>query len=193
MVNEHERPVVDEIVVVEGIHDKQVVDLAVQADVHVLGGDRIGQRTMDVLRRAVRTRGVIVLTDPDGAGERIRRRIDQAVPGCGHAHIPRKRAQSAKGLGVEHAAPADVRAAILKVRLSRSESHPSTTPVERFTQSDLLEARLLGCEEAAARRTALGDMLGIGYGNAKAFLNKLNTLGVTREEWESALERLQTE
>ncbi|MFB5190501.1 ribonuclease M5 [Alicyclobacillus fastidiosus] len=193
MVNEHELPVVDEIVVVEGIHDKQVVDLAVKADVHVLGGDRIGQRTMDVLRRAVRTRGVIVLTDPDGAGERIRRRIDQAVPGCKHAYISKKRAASAKGLGVEHAAAQDVRAAILGVRKSPGDTPLSTTSTGQFTQRDLLEARLLGCQEAAARRMALGDLLGIGYGNAKAFLNKLNTLGVTREEWESALERLQTE
>ncbi|EPZ53210.1 ribonuclease M5 [Alicyclobacillus acidoterrestris] len=183
------RPIIHEIVVVEGIHDKQVVDVAVKADVLVLGGDRIGQRTMDVLRRAVRTRGVIVLTDPDGAGERIRRRIDRAVPGCSHAHVPRRQAVSRQGLGVEHADATAVREALLRARGQVAPTQ-SENRVE-FTQEDLLSARLLACPEASVRRMALGDQLGIGYGNAKAFLNKLNTLGVTREEWRQALERLE--
>ncbi|GEO26360.1 ribonuclease M5 [Alicyclobacillus acidoterrestris] len=184
-----QRPVIHEIVVVEGIHDKQVVDVAVKADVLVLGGDRIGQRTMDVLRRAVRTRGVIVLTDPDGAGERIRRRIDRAVPGCSHAHVARRQAVNRQGLGVEHADARAVREALLRAR-----GQVAPTRLENrveFTQEDLLSARLLACPEASVRRMVIGDQLGIGYGNAKAFLNKLNTLGVTREEWRQALERLE--
>lgn len=186
MTEAKERLHVQEIIVVEGIHDKQQVDAVVEADVVVLGGDRIGQRIMDVLRRASAHRGVIVLTDPDGAGERIRRRIDKVVPGCKHAHVPRSAAISAQGLGVEHTAQADILAAIVQARPSQAVEEQ----VNLFTLADLLQAGLMGCAQASERRAKLGDVLGIGYGNAKAFLRKLNTLGVTRAEWEAALERL---
>ena len=33
-------------------------------------------------------------------------------------------------------------------------------------------------------------VLGIGYGNAKQFLNRLNNYGVSREEFEKALSNL---
>ena len=40
---------------------------------------------------------------------------------------------------------------------------------------------------ASVRRDKLAALLGIGYGNAKCFLQRLNTYGVTREEFNSAL------
>lgn len=179
-------PVVGEVIVVEGIHDKQRVNMAVAADVIVLGGDRLGSRTMNLIRLAHKNRGVIVLTDPDGAGERIRRRIEQAVPGCKQAQLTRRQAISDGGIGVEHAAVDDVRAAILRARSADVEA--CVEPL--FQMSDLFGAGLVGASGAASKRQALGDLLGIGYGNAKAFLGKLNTLRVSREEWDSAIERL---
>lgn len=186
MTEQGSRPQIGEVVVVEGIHDKQQVQAAVEAEVVVLGGDRIARQTMELLRRLVKIRGVIVFTDPDGAGERIRRRVDQAVPGCKHAQLPRAKAISGQGLGVEHAAIADIQQAIMA---SKPTALASSLQPE-FTHADLLAARLAACPEAADRRTILGDILGIGYGNAKAFLHKLNTLGVTRTEFDAALERL---
>lgn len=52
---------------------------------------------------------------------------------------------------------------------------------------DLFEYGLNGCADAAERRDALGAELGIGYGNAKRFLERLNHYGVTREEFMAAL------
>lgn len=183
------RPRIDEVVVVEGIHDKQRVQEAVDADIIVLGGDRIGHRTMELLRRAVSSRGVIVFTDPDGAGERIRRRIDQAVSGCKHAYLRKGQAIGNGALGVEHASIDSVRDALTGVRQRVPEArNPDTEP--EFTDADLYAYRLIGHPDAANRRAQMGDALGIGYGNAKAFLKKLNALRVTREEFVEAAERL---
>ena len=49
---------------------------------------------------------------------------------------------------------------------------------------------LNGSEAAVARRDALGAELGIGYGNAKRFLERLNHYGVTRAEFEAALAKI---
>ncbi|WDM02914.1 DUF4093 domain-containing protein [Alicyclobacillus cycloheptanicus] len=210
-----ERPVVPEIVVVEGLHDRQAVERAVTADVWVLGGDRIARKTLSELRRAAHRRGVIVFTDPDGAGERIRRRVDEAVPGCRHAFLPRSAAVSARGIGVEHAAPEDIARALLHARgktdgaaprpPARGDEAPAAptggdamtqtdAPAAAFggtfSMADLEQAGLVGEANAAARRQAVGDYLGIGTGNAKAFVRKLNALSVTRTEWEEAVKQV---
>jgi ribonuclease M5 len=165
-----ERVRIREIVVVEGWHDKQAVDRALEADVWVLGGDRVARRTLAELRRASQHRGVILLTDPDGPGERIRRRVAEAVPGCKHAHLPRSKAFGRGRVGVEHADPAAIRDAVLAARPELAQ-HP----------------------RAALRRRRVGEMLGIGYANARSFLKKLNALGVTRAEWDAALAALASE
>ncbi|HAE92190.1 MAG TPA: ribonuclease M5, partial [Tissierella sp.] len=41
------------------------------------------------------------------------------------------------------------------------------------------------------KRERLGEILGIGYANSKQFLNRLNNFGITRKEFEEALERIE--
>lgn len=187
MTDEDKRVPIREIIVVEGLHDRQAVERAVQADVWVLGGDRVARQLLAELRRAAQNRGVIVLTDPDGPGERIRRRVDAAVPGCRHAALTRRQASTARGVGVEHAQPSDILAALLN---ARGGAAPEGLRADVFTREDLLAMRMVGDPHAAARRQAVGDLLGIGTGNAKAFLRKLNALGITRSEWEEATARV---
>ncbi|SIS85097.1 ribonuclease M5 [Alicyclobacillus vulcanalis] len=185
------RPKLREVVVVEGLHDKARVDEAVDAEVLILGGDRVSRRTVDLLRRAVQARGAIVLTDPDGAGERIRRRLDQLVPGLLHAHVRKSKAASSRGVGIEHASAEDVRQALIEARGAKPGpvADGSEAP-DVFTLDDLVRHRLVHHPDAASRREQLGEWLSIGYGNAKAFLHKLNAYGVTREEFEAAVRRL---
>ncbi|WDL99007.1 ribonuclease M5 [Alicyclobacillus sp. ALC3] len=180
------RPIISEVVVVEGLHDRQAVERAVQADVWVLGGDRVAHRTLAELRRAATSRGVIVLTDPDGPGERIRRRVADAIPGVRHAFLSRRLARSSHGVGVEHAPDEAIVEALLQARQTVA-AEPATAA--EFSLADLEAAGLVGTPDAAQRRQVVGEQLGIGYGNAKAFVRKLNVLGVTREEWKEALVR----
>lgn len=175
-----------EIVVVEGIHDKQAVLQVANADVWVIGGDRIAHRFMEELKRASEARGILVLTDPDGPGERIRRRIEQAIPSCKHAFLAKRLATSKVGVGIEYASPMDILHALKGARLAQNQVDGRGEP--QFSRQDLVAAGLVDNACAAGRRSAMGDALHIGYANAKAFLHKLNALGVSREEWEHALD-----
>ena len=62
-----------------------------------------------------------------------------------------------------------------------------------FSEEDLFKGGLIGKADSSAKREAVGAVLGIGYGNAKQFLKRLNHYGVTREEWENALQVCQKE
>ncbi len=71
-----------------------------------------------------------------------------------------------------------------KVRTENTEKR------DEFKQIDLIRNGLIGNEEASLRRDALGKILGIGYGNAKQFLNRLNNYGVEREAFIDALKQI---
>ena len=139
---------------------------------------------MRQIEAAYQKRGIIILTDPDGAGERIRRFLTERFPEAGQAFIPKIKATANNDVGVEQAQPEAILAALAKVR------HHDYRPQVEFTHMDLFRYDLNGSPQAAARRDALGAELGIGYGNAKRFLERLNHYGVTREEFLAALAKL---
>ena len=87
-------------------------------------------------------------------------------------------------LGVEQASPEAIRLALSKVRCATYE------PQATFTMQDISAAGLNGTPDAADRRAEVGAILGIGYGNAKQFLKRLNHYGVTRDEWDDALRQI---
>lgn len=178
---------IKELIVVEGKNDAEVVKRAFpQADVLITHGWGLTQAQIEALKTAHNRRGVIVLTDPDRAGEMIRRRLSQLLPGCKHAFIPRDKAIKDGKVGVEAARIEDVSRSLLQVR---SEGSPRS----EFRMEDLVAHGLSGNPNAAGKRRLLGEKLAVGYGNSKNFLMRLNALGVTREEFLRALAETEAE
>ena len=54
-------------------------------------------KLLEVIRNAQQSRGVIVLTDPDFPGDKIRSTITEHVKGVKHAYIDREKAKNKKG------------------------------------------------------------------------------------------------
>lgn len=175
---------IKEIIVVEGRDDETAVKRAVDAEIIITHGFGISKSTFERIRNAQEKCGVIVLTDPDHAGEQIRKRIDQKIPGCKHAFIPRNEATYKDDIGVENATPESIIEALDKAHAVTTEK------IITFTQSDLVRNNLIISENASERRDQVGKILGIGYGNAKTFLKRLNGYGITREQFEEAVRRL---
>src|SRR5690625_4138857 len=85
---------VKEIIVVEGRDDSAKIGQAVDADTIETNGSAITKEILEQIRHAKAKRGVIIFTDPDYPGKRIRHIIDQAVPGCKHAFLTREKARA---------------------------------------------------------------------------------------------------
>ena len=106
---------IKQVVVVEGRDDtKRLKETFGAIDTIETRGSAIDEATLERIRQAQAKRGVIVLTDPDFPGEKIRKTISRAVPGVTHAFLPRREGvPDHKGsLGIEHAKPAALRAAL---------------------------------------------------------------------------------
>lgn len=170
-----------EVIVVEGLHDKQAIDRAVRADVLISNGSAVSESFLKSVERAQQQRGVIILTDPDYAGERIRRIVSRRIPGCKHAFISRNAALKDGDLGVENASPEAIQKALQDVRSEWEGVR------EEFSWEEMTSYGLNGRPYSSKLRSLIGEKLGIGYGNAKTFWKKLNMLGVGREEFEHAL------
>ncbi len=179
---------IKEVLVVEGRSDVARIRAShIEADMITTDGFNLKPHTMEQIRCAYEKRGIIILTDPDRAGEQIRKYLTERFPKAKHAFIPRKDAIANNDLGVEQASPEAIRLALKKTRCAVYS--PETT----FSMNDLTANQLNGSADAAERRAAVGAVLGIGYGNAKQFLKRLNHYGVTREEWNNALQTVESE
>ena len=81
-----------EVIVVEGRYDKNALKQVVDATVVETGGFGVfnDKERLALLRRLAKERGLILLTDSDGAGFVIRNHIKSAIPGkyLKHAYIP---------------------------------------------------------------------------------------------------------
>lgn len=175
---------IKEVIVVEGRDDTVAIKRAVEADTIETGGSAINQHTLRRIALAKERRGVIILTDPDHAGERIRKIIDRHVPGCKHAFIPEEDATRKGDIGVENASPEAIRRALERVHTS-FEGRES-----QISMDDLIDAGLTVHPDAAQRRMQMGNLLGIGYCNSKQFYKRLGMFQITREEFAAALAKL---
>lgn len=173
-----------EIIVVEGRDDITAVRRAVDAEVVATGGYAYGKRLLKVLRTAEKNRGIIILTDPDFMGERIRRDLAKLFPRAKHAFLPRDLAIRGEDIGVENASPEAIRAALEKAKATEEKRE------EEFSTKDLLAHNLLMGEEATKRRRIVGRRLGLGEANGKQFLKRLNHFGISREDFERECQRL---
>ncbi|OYD06401.1 ribonuclease M5 [Paludifilum halophilum] len=179
---------IKEVIVVEGKKDTAAVRQAVAADTIETRGSAVENDVIAEVKRAKQKRGVIILMDPDSAGERIRRIISREVPGCKQAFISREKAESDGRIGVEHACPASIRQALEEARCEGEEPAVPEIPWEAY-----LEAGMAGGAGSRRRREALANELGIGYANGQQLYRRLALLRITRNEFEEALHRIERE
>jgi ribonuclease M5 len=178
---------IKEVLVVEGKMDVVAIDKAVEADCIITEGFNLKKQALKNIEQAYKKRGVIILTDPDSAGERIRSYLTKRFPNAKHAFVPVEDATDNDDIGIEQAKPDAIRKALEKVRTMDWE------PTNNFSGADLIVNDLSGANAAASRRAKLGAKLGLGFANAKTFLKRLNHYGVTREEFERAVAELNAE
>ncbi|WHZ03232.1 ribonuclease M5 [Neobacillus sp. YX16] len=174
---------IKEFIVVEGKDDTTTIKRAVDADTIETNGSAINEETIEKIKRAQETRGVIIFTDPDYPGEKIRKTIAEKVPGAKHAFLPKEVAiaKNGKGLGVEHASLEAIRNALRDAQIM------SDTIKEEITQEDLMTAGLIGGAGSKERRVMLGKLLKIGYTNGKQLYKRLMMFQISRREFAEAL------
>lgn len=203
---------IKEALVVEGRYDKNTLAQIVDAPIFVTDGFGLFRdpELLALLRAVAERRGLIVLTDPDGAGLVIRNRLKGAIPPefVKHAYVPdipgkerRKAAPGREGkLGVEGMTPELLIAALRNAGATLLEAEPRPDPAAgaaigrqhvaepaKITKTELYELGLSGRPDSKERRKALQKELGLPENlSANALLTALNCL-YTKETLEALL------
>ena len=195
---------IEQIIVVEGRDDTAAILRSVDAVTIETHGYGIRPSTWDVIDKAYKTTGIIIFTDPDTAGEQIRRRLAERYPNAEHAFLDRSLAEKDGDIGIENASPESIREALAKAHrpvpasqtvqetgsadaVQQVSDEQRSLPAGTFTRDDLFRWGLDGMPGAARRRQEVGSRLGIGMASSKTFLRRLNHFGISREEVETAL------
>ena len=185
-----------EAIVVEGRYDKNTLLQLVEAPVITLEGFGVmhNKKLLGFLRQVAEKRGLIILTDSDGAGFVIRNYLKGALPKDKvlHAYIPdvygkekRKAKPGKEGkLGVE-GMPAEVLLKALQNAGATMETawSANTQKKEELTKADLAGLGLSGGRDSREKRKALLRSLQLPeHMSANALLQALNSL-YSREEF----------
>lgn len=190
---------IKEVVVVEGRYDRHTVSQAVSSAIVETSGFGVfsDSEKLALLRRLAEKRGLVVLTDSDGAGFVIRNYLKGAIDPklVKHAYIPeikgkerRKAAPSKEGtLGVEGMKPQVIEEALLRAGVTLEDKLPQQQKAEitkaEITKADLFALGLSGGGESSQKRRELQKRLGLPEKlSANAFLDVINAI-MSREDF----------
>ena len=177
-----------EAIVVEGRYDKNTLSQIVDAPILETSGFGImkDKQQLALLRKVAESRGLIVFTDPDGAGFVIRNYLKGAISAgqLKHAYIPdiagKERRKSAPGkegkLGVEGMRPEVIVDALRKAGAT-IEGESSVRTVANITKQDFVELGLSGGTNSKERRLKLLKKLDLPeHTSSNALLQAINLL-----------------
>lgn len=165
---------IKEVIVVEGTSDVQSLSNIIDADYIITNGSSISQETLNFIKSVNETRGVIIFTDPDYPGEKIRKTIIEYIGKCKNAFVRPKDAKKKNKLGVAEASKEAILEALENIVTFNNKSKNT------LLNSDLYELGLLGQPNSLEKRIMVEETLSIGHGSAKTFLKRLNMINIDK-------------
>ena len=176
---------INEIIVVEGRDDITAIKRVVDAHIIALNGfSALSKKTINKMVELSKNNDLILFTDPDFAGKKIRDTLKRYIPNIKHAFVSQKDATKNDNIGVENANDKAILEALKNIVTANQDVK------NRFNISDLIDNRFVSGSNAKERRIMLGDILKIGYYNAKQLLKALNSFNISREQFNAAVKKI---
>ena len=168
---------IKELLVVEGKHDQARLEKLFDCDVLLTNGLGLNEGIMNIIVQAAEKQGVIVMTDPDYPGKRIRNQIMEKVPSAKHVFVDHDKAIGKRNVGIEYMEDEDIIKALENVITF-------TEKKQCLAYNDYVDFGLMGDKK---KRDYLTARLKLGACNNKTLFKYLNMLSVTKEEIEEIL------
>lgn len=166
---------INEVIVVEGKNDTKNLQRYFDVETIETHGLGLNNETLEYIKEVNKKRGVILFLDPDSPGEKIRKRINDYIPGLKNAFVLKEDARTSKKVGVEHASYL-----VLKEALDHVVTYVDDYRTIDF--NDLYELGLIGKDDSFYKRGVVAKKYHLGKCNGKTMLNRLNMLKISREE-----------
>ena len=200
MENSHNRIKIKETIVVEGKYDKIRLSPLFDANIIELGGFRIynNKDRLSLIRRIAEKNGIIILTDSDSAGFRLRHYLSSAIPKANikNVFIPdifgkeKRKAKPGKEnlIGVEGMSTEVLLDAFRKAGIDPENG--SRERMEPLSKAFLFEIGLSGGENSAALRQKLCEYYSLPKMLSANSLAEILPIITTEAELLSAIEQI---
>lgn len=167
------------IIVCEGVHDEIKIKAAFpNVKCIITNGSEISNDTLNTIKTLSNNHEIIIFTDPDYPGERIRKKILEIVPCAKEAFIKKDLARSTndKKIGVEHASIEDIKESLSNLLSNYDEDKIF------ITLNELYSLGFAGGKNSSILREKVSIFLNIGRPNFKTFFKRLNQLEIDKEK-----------
>lgn len=173
---------IHEVIVVEGKSDVKYLSSFIQADFVITDGSSLPLSTINLVKQLEASgRKIIILTDPDGPGEKIRRTLSQSLTHPLHAFINPLYSRKNNKIGVAECSQEEILKSLEKL-----------VTFNEFTQSirmeEYLDLKLTGAKDSQLLRIKISNYFRLGFGSSKTIFKRLNMLGITKKEIQKVLE-----
>lgn len=172
------------VIVVEGKSDVNKLHLLIDCDFVTTNGSEVSRETIEYIRNLAKFRQIIILTDPDYPGQRIRNILNQEIKGCYNAFVRKEKSIKHHKVGVAECDDEEILNA-LKNMIKYEEIELDH---EILTNKDLFDLGLNGTCEAFDKRKFISEYYHLGNVNSKSLLKYLNMLNISVDELKGVLE-----
>jgi len=172
---------IKEVIVVEGKSDTKRLKMFFDCETIETHGLGLNKETLAYIKEINEKRGVILFLDPDFPGEKIRNRINEALPSVKNAFVLKEDARTDKKVGVEHASKEALQEALRNLISYQAN-------VCSLSKEDFCSLGLSGQRDSSFKRDILSKKFHLGKCNAKTMYKRLNMIGLCKDEIKIALE-----
>ena len=164
------------VLVVEGKTDEAFIKSFLDVEIIKTNGSAISHETLELIKNVSEKKTVVVLTDPDFPGTKIRNTIADYAPLVKHAFVRKEVSIKKNKVGVAESTKEEILAA-----LSNLKDFSQVLP-GNLIPSDLYELGLIGKANSEELREKISNELRLGFCNGKTFLKRLNYLGISKKD-----------
>ena len=166
---------IKEVIVVEGKNDTKNLKKYFDVETIETHGLGINSETIELIKGINSKRGVILMLDPDTPGEKIRNKINEAIPNLKNVFLIKEEARTKKKVGVEHASKEVLEKALNNI-VTYSDSKDS------LSYDDYVDLGFVSKDDSSIKRDIISKKYHLGKCNAKTLFKRLNILGLTKED-----------
>jgi ribonuclease M5 len=168
--------------VVEGKNDVATLTQVFDGPILTTNGSAVSDDLIQQLLILEAKYSIVLLLDPDGPGEKIRRTLNNHLNYPVNIFIPKEiaRSRNKQKVGVEHVSRETLKLHLLEPKTIQR--------VEAVSMLQLVELGLAGVAGASTRRTKICSVFNLGLANAKTLRHKLQMFGITYDQVELTLE-----